>query len=525
MESIRLIQKRNPIGYFDILPRGFRAMEKPVDEVAKVIIEAARQPFLVLDSELHVVSANPAFCQSFRLSLPEIVGKRLGEICNCSWDIPSLTQALQGLAAKDFSFDDMEVDAEFPGLGRRIMRMNARIVARDLGPGVHTILSIEDITERIRAEAELHASELRFRRLFEASQDGVLILDAASGRIEQANPYLTNLMGYTESDLRGKELWEIGFFENSDACRRATLHLQKSGYIHFENLPLKTRDGRKIEVEFVCNKYAVGDQDKIQCNIRDVSDRKRAERALQSAEKRLRQAQKMEAIGRLAGGVAHQYNNLLTSINGYASLSLQMAEPGTSFHDNLKEILMAGERAAALTQQLLAYSRQQVLAPKLVDPNALISRVRLLLEELIGTNIDLELDLDPDVGRVKADPEQMEQALLNLVINARDAMPQGGKILLSTRRAVVDKTSDSEPTTAPAQGSYALLSITDTGAGMNEEVQARIFDPFYTTGGHGSRGLGLSMVQGIVAQSGGHVVAESEPGRGSTFKVFLPLAG
>jgi PAS domain S-box-containing protein len=363
------------------------------------------------------------------------------------------------------------------------------------------------------------------RAVIETARQPFLILDAASGRIEQANPFLADLLGYGLPDLVGRELWEIGFFRNREAYRGVIRQLQETGYVRFEELPLETRDGRGIEVEFVCNVYPVDGREMAQCNIRDVSERKRAERALRDAELKLRQSLKMEAVAKLAGGVAHEFNNLLTAVNGYAALSLSQPDPEGRFHPNLAEILKAGERAASLTRQLLAYSQQQVLAPRLVEPNAVVSKVRDLVQELIGETIGLDLDLDPHVGLVQADPGQMEQVLLNLAMNARKAMPQGGRLTMKTSRAGGGQENGAGQPRGTAKP-FVLLSISDTGVGMDEEVRSRIFDPFYTTHAMpGTPGLGLSMVQGIIAQSGGHVVADSAPGKGSTFKVFLPMVG
>lgn len=505
-------------------------MDETVNGMAKAIIEAARQPFLVLDSTLRVVAANPGFCNAFRLKMEEILGEPFDQIGNRSWDHPRLRAALSQLPGEEHAFNDVEVSAEFDGLGRRTMKVNARVVPESLGPGTHTVLSIEDVTDRIRYERELHASESRFRRLFETAQDGILILDAASGRIEQVNPFLARLLGREASDLLGRQMWEIGFFDKGDSARKAFSHLQETGYIRFEDMPLETMDGSAVEVEFVCNVYPVGGRDMVQCNIREVGARKRAERERRTAEGKRRQFLRMEAIAKLAGGVAHEFNNLLTSINGYAELALAQAETGEPTRGYLREIRTSGERAAVLTRQLLAYSRQQLLAPRLVDPNAIVSNVGRMVGALIGENIGIEEDLDPEVGLVRADPAQIEQALVNIAVNARDAMPEGGTLTLKTSRIMLPRETDpgkeADPghaTTPP--GAYAVVSITDTGIGMDREVQERIFEPFYSSQAFpGGPGLGLSMVQGIVAQSGGRVEAESAPGHGTTFRVFLPSA-
>jgi nitrogen-specific signal transduction histidine kinase/CheY-like chemotaxis protein len=250
---------------------------------------------------------------------------------------------------------------------------------------------------------------------------------------------------------------------------------------------------------------------------RDVTELKRLE-------EQFRQAQKMEAVGRLAGGVAHDFNNLLTGIIGYSEMvfrGLRADDPGREL---LTEILKLGERATNLTRQLLAFSRKQVLQPQVVSLNALLIELRMLLGRLIGEDIELVLKPGPELGLAKVDPGQFEQAVINLAVNARDAMPQGGRLVIETRDADLDEGHAAGlPEVRP--GRYVLVSVSDTGQGMDEATRARIFEPFFTTKGPGKgTGLGLAMVYGFVKQSGGHVEVASEPGRGATFNVYLPRA-
>jgi nitrogen-specific signal transduction histidine kinase len=249
--------------------------------------------------------------------------------------------------------------------------------------------------------------------------------------------------------------------------------------------------------------------------VEDITERK-------LLEAQLRQAQKMEAVGRLAGGIAHDFNNLLTAITGYADLALSDLREGDPMRQDMEEILRAAHRAAELTRQLLAFSRQQVLAPRVLDLNEVVQSVDKMLRRLVGEDVELLSVLAPGLGHVKADPGQLEQVIVNLAVNARDAMPTGGKLTIETADAELAETRVRDLATVPA-GRYVMLAITDSGTGMDEETKARIFEPFFTTKEQGKgTGLGLATVYGIVKQSGGFIWLYSEPGHGTTFKIYLP---
>ena len=258
-------------------------------------------------------------------------------------------------------------------------------------------------------------------------------------------------------------------------------------------------------------------------SFRDVSEVKRAEEALRRSEEQFRHVQKMEAIGRLAGGVAHDFNNLLTIISGYSDLLLtNTLGPKDPAREGVDEIRKAAERAASLTRQLLAFSRREVLAPRILNLNGIIGDMEKMLRRLIGADVRLAMNLAGDLGPIEADPGQIEQVLLNLAVNARDAMPQGGNLVLETANVLLDE-SYTRLHTEVHPGSYVVLDVTDSGCGMDKDTQARIFEPFFTTKGPGKgTGLGLATVYGIVKQARGSIDVASEVGRGTSFKIYLP---
>jgi two-component system, cell cycle sensor histidine kinase and response regulator CckA len=256
--------------------------------------------------------------------------------------------------------------------------------------------------------------------------------------------------------------------------------------------------------------------------IEDVTERKRAEEALRESEERLRQSQKMESIGQLAGGMAHDFNNILTAITGYSELALLRMTEDNQFRRNMEQIKKAGDRAASLTRQLLAFSRKQILQPKVLNLNTVVPDMDKMLRRLIGENIDLLTVLDPELGNVKADPGQIEQVILNLAVNARDAMPNGGKLTIETANVYLAEEYCRQYVSLQA-GHHVMLAVSDNGCGIDDTTQKRIFEPFFTTKGVGKgTGLGLATVYGIVKQSDGSVWVYSEVGKGTTFKVYLP---
>lgn len=369
----------------------------------------------------------------------------------------------------------------------------------------------------IPAEA-LRDSETRYRRLFETAKDGILILDFKTGQIADVNPFLIEMLGYSHTEFVGKKLWEIGPFKDILASRSAFSELQTKGVIRYEDLPLETKDGRRIEVEFVSNVYTVDETLVVQCNIRDITQRKHAEETLQD---QLRQASKLEAIGSLADGVAHDFNNLLAVILGSSELLLAELHAYDSRRKYIEDITAASKRAATLIRQLLTFSRKQRFSPLVFDLNSVVTETGRMLPRVIGEHIKIAVVPSVEQVPVLADPTQIQLLLMNLAANARDSMPKGGKLTIEVANFEMEE-GGGEPADVAA-GHYVMLTVSDTGTGMSPEIQRRVFDPFFTTKDIGKgTGLGLSTVYGIVKQSGGTILLNSKVNQGTTFRIYLP---
>ncbi len=384
----------------------------------------------------------------------------------------------------------------------------------------HFVAVFDVITERKRAEAALRASVERYRLLFERNLAGVCRASLESGLLDCNDAY-ARILGYeSRQEILAQPILTLYF----DPAEREAYwaKLKERGSLSSFELRLRRKDGSPVWI--LTNDTIVEDNGQLvkEATVIDITERKRAEEALKKTQEQFLQAQKMEAVGRLAGGVAHDFNNLLTIINGYSDLMLESAPGGSREQSHLEEIRGAGERAAALTRQLLAFSRKQVIEPRILDLNAIVGRAQKMLRRLIGEDIEFVAGLAKQLGQVKADPGQVEQIIMNLVVNARDALPKGGKLVIETANAELGEDYvRSHPYVAP--GNYVMLALSDTGCGMDAETQSHIFEPFYTTKKQGKgTGLGLSTVYGIVKQSGGHVNVYSELGQGTTFRVYFP---
>ena len=602
------------------------------------LFETAQDGILILDAETGmVVDVNPFLTKMLGYSHEVFLNKKIWEL-GFFKDIVGNEANFRELQAKEYlRYEDMpletsdgqRIEVEFVS---NVYLVNERKVIQ---------CNIRDISARVRAEAAMIASEMRYRRLFEAAKDGILILNADTGMIVDVNPFLIELLGYSRENFLGKRLWELGFFKDIAASQTNFAKLQTKDYIRYDDLALETSDGRRIEVEFVSNVYLVDHFRVMQCNIRDITKRVRAEeshtrlalaveqaaetivitdpdgtilyanpafekstgytcaeaigqnpRVLKSGkqdakfyramwdtlkrgeawegrfinrrkdgtiyeeeatispvkdangkvinyvavkrdvtremqlEAQVRQKQKMEAIGTLAGGVAHDFNNILAIIQIQASLLKSVGALSSEQTKLADEIGATVTRAADLTRQLLLFSRKEELQPRELDLNQAVTDLAKMLRRMLTENIGVDLKLAGQPMFVHADPGMMNQVLMNLAANARDAMPAGGQLVIETAGVEFDEDSAAQSASA-RPGSFVRLSVSDSGGGIAPEVLSKIFEPFFTTKGVGKgTGLGLATVFGIVQQHQGWINVYSEVGKGTTFKIYLPrLAG
>ncbi|HEX4935806.1 MAG TPA: PAS domain S-box protein, partial [Gemmatimonadaceae bacterium] len=384
------------------------------------------------------------------------------------------------------------------------------------GAVIGVLAHLHDITARKNAEDELHDSEALYRTIIESANDVVLILER-DGRVRYASPAVTPMLGLQPTELVGEHPSERIHPDDREAVRDAYRQLLREPAVaQRAQYRLRHADG-SWRVFMTSARNLLDDP-----AVRGIVATSRDVTAWEELQARLHQSQRIEAVGRLAGGVAHDFNNLLTVIRGNAQLLLSSAGLPSERQEELEEISQAAERAATLTRQLLAFSRQQVLQPRVLDLNEVVRAVRPLLERLVGEAVALEVREGEGLGAVTADPVQVEQVLLNLVVNARDAMPAGGRLVISTRNVDADAAFARAHPPMPV-GEYVQLSVQDTGVGMDALTLSRAFEPFFTTKsmGHGT-GMGLSTVYGVVKQSGGFIWVDSTPGVGSTFTIYLP---
>jgi PAS domain S-box-containing protein len=399
---------------------------------------------------------------------------------------------------------------------------SGRVIERDIeGRPLRACGTHLDITERKQAEDALRLQSM----IIENMSEGVFLIRHTDGVITYTNWKCEQMFGYDPGEMIGKHVSTVNYpttINVEETARKIMESISENGEWQGEVHNIK-KDGTPFWCYASISMFDHPDYGRVLVSIHtDITERKWAEEALKESQEELRQVQKMEAIGRLAGGVAHDFNNLLAIITGNSELLNLRLDSDDPRHKHVEEISQAGERAADLTRQLLAFSRKQVLAPKVLDLNSIVTDMGKMLRRLIGEDIELVVRLDPTIGSIKADPGQVEQVIMNLVVNGRDAMPNGGIITVGTGNIDLDEDFVCEHPDA-VRGPHVLLVVSDTGNGMDEHTQSRIFEPFFTTKEQGKgTGLGLSTVFGIVKQSDGHIVVYSVPGFGTTFNIFLP---
>jgi PAS domain S-box-containing protein len=399
--------------------------------------------------------------------------------------------------------------------------------ARNLlaNPNVHAVvISSKDINERIQTHQALEQMESNLTALLESTDDLIWSVDTASRILTYNRAYAEHVrknhgVEVHPGDIQFERLSASTVDTWREFYRRA---LEEGPY----RMEFDIAGGRTVEF-FLNPIMSGGERVGVSVFGKDITGRKQAEAQRERMWTHLAQAEKMESIGRMAGGVAHDFNNLLTVINGHSQLALSRLKAGDPIRGQLAEIHRAGDRAAGLTRQLLAFSRKQVMQPRALDLNLVVEEMQPMLRRLVGEDVEVLLALSAERPTLHADPHQLEQVVMNLAVNARDAMPDGGRLLIET--ALVDRDESHAPVSSavnaemPRAGRYAMLSVSDTGVGMDQATLQRIYEPFFTTkeAGQGT-GLGLSMVQGVVAQSGGYINVSSEPGCGATFRIYLP---
>ena len=367
-----------------------------------------------------------------------------------------------------------------------------------------------------RVRRELDKQGELFRLITENAADMIAVVEI-DGRRLYNSPSYERILGYSLEELQATSSFEQIHPDDRQLVKEAAAETRRTGVGRRIEYRMRHKDGSWLVLESTASTVldAGGRVDKLVIVNRDITARKKLE-------EQFRQVQKMEAIGRLSGGIAHDFNNLLGVIIGYSELLQERLPSKDLLRESADEIVAAGKRAASLTRQLLAFSRQQVLEPKVLDLNEVVSDMEKMLRRLIGEDIELVATRDPILGRVKADQGQIEQVILNLVVNARDAMPQGGKLVIATANTEMDETFVKRYPYPVQTGPYIVLTVADSGVGMDAATKARVFEPFFTTKEKGKgTGLGLSTVYGVVKQSGGYIDFDSEPGEGTTFRIYL----
>jgi PAS domain S-box-containing protein len=552
-EAINAIRNGEVDGLVIAGPEGQRMFTlEGAEEPYRLLIEQMSEGALLLSAEGLIIYANQTFARLLRTPLERVIGVEFKTFVSPAdqmvWD--ELIEATQdgigrgriSLCAADgllvpvrLGMSRVQVDSEscvsvvatdLTEISRKEEELRAlsaelekRVAQRTTDLVASRLAALNIMEDAIAARESIEKAEVELARLGAAvgqTEDSILITDL-KGNIQYVNPAFERTTGYTREEALHQNPRILKSGKTPAAVYKDLWDTITSGRVWVGRLTNRRKDGTLFDERATIS--TVHDESgKIAGYLavkHDIS-------AFLQLEEQLRQSQKMEAIGQLAGGVAHDFNNLLTAINGYSSLALQRIEENHPLKGFLEEIKKAGDRAANLTRQLLAFGRKQILMPVPLDLNDVVSDMNKMLRRLIGEDIELVSKFDPQLPKIKADPGQVEQVLVNLVVNARDAMPTGGTLTIETAAIELDHEYAAQRV-GVRSGRYVMLAVSDTGTGMSEETKARIFDPFFTTKEKGKgTGLGLSTVYGIIKQSGGNVWVYSEPDCGSTFKVYLP---
>ena len=475
--------------------------------------ESSPNGVVLLDESARILVSNRRFAEMFGYDVAELVGMSVDRL------VPVAARALH---------ERQRAPALQPMTGRvvhddvRVMRRDGTELPAQVGISPvevdgqrYLLAAVTDISAQKAAERDLIEREQRLRALMENANDAIAVVGAEDGLIRDVNRKMLELLGVAREQMIGVPARDFSISSGIEELVRTFFEAVEVGNGRLRDSHIRKPDGSVGIIDFSLSLVDVGGERLVIAIGRDVTQ----ERAL---EEQLRQAQRMEAVGRLAGGIAHDFNNLLTAILGYARLLAHDLPEDDERQPEVAEIIGAGTRATELTRQLLAFSRQQVLEPRVLDLNQIISALHRILQRVIGEDVTIDLELSGDTPSVFADPGQLEQVVMNLVVNARDALTAGGRITIATDCRELGEHAPDFVTSLP-RGRYAILRVTDNGTGIAPDVLPKIFDPFFTTkgSGHGT-GLGLATVLGIVEQSGGGVRVETEPGVGTTFMIALP---
>ncbi len=485
--------------------------EERLREYARVV-EGLEEMILVVDQQYRYVIANRAFLNYRGLSAEQVVGHSVEDVIGKDAFVASVKEKMDECFLG--TVVQYEMVYNFPNLGKRDLSVSYFPID---GPGgVDRIACIlQDITQRKLAADALLKSEERFSKAFRNNPLAITISTEADGRYLDVNDAFLDLLGHTRKEVIGHTAAELQFWGDPLDRMEMVRQLKDKEQVAKHHTRFRTTKGEIREAEVWAETIELDGQPCVLAITRDVTE-------IRQLEAQFRQAQKMEAVGRLAGGVAHDFNNLLGVIIGYSDMALDVITPDNPVNRYLLQTKRAAQRAALLTQQLLAFSRKQVVFPKILDLNEVIRNATNMFLRLVGEDIKVEFRPTTSIGSLRADRGQVEQVLMNLVVNARDAMPTGGKIVIETAQAELDEHYVSLHPGSDA-GPYVVMIVSDTGCGMDETVKSQIFEPFFTTKGAGlGTGLGLSTVYGIVKQSEGSIFVYSELGKGTTFKVYFP---